>query len=77
MNKPIISERFDLDDIRAIREYNALRHAGMTPAEIVADTREGASSLMRLLQTHSPNNQVKVLSAGHAAIFDAPASCAL
>lgn len=30
MNKPIVSERFDVDDIRKIREYNSLRHINMT-----------------------------------------------
>ena len=39
VEEPEISERFDLDDIRKIREYNAARYEGMTPAEIVADTR--------------------------------------
>ena len=38
MNKPTISERFDIDDIRAIRDWNSLRHTGMTPAEIVSDS---------------------------------------
>lgn len=37
-----ISERFDIDDIRKIRSYNAERYAGMTPAEIVEITRVGA-----------------------------------
>ena len=32
MNKLIVSERFDVDDIRKIREYNSLRHINMTPA---------------------------------------------
>ena len=49
MNKPIISERFDVNDIRRIREYNSLRHINMTPEEIVADTKKNAASLMRKL----------------------------
>lgn len=32
-NEPEISERFDLDDIRKIREYNAARYEKMTPAK--------------------------------------------
>ena len=44
---PEISERFDQDDIRKIREYNAVRYEGMTPAEIVADTKAGAAGLAR------------------------------
>lgn len=74
MNKPIVSERFDVDDIRAIREYNALRHADMTPAEIVADTREGAAVLMQLLQNRSPQNRVRVVSSEQDSSLDAPAS---
>ncbi len=45
-NEPIISERFDLNDIRAIREYNAVKYEKMTPAEIVEDTRAGAAELL-------------------------------
>lgn len=40
--EPEISERFDLDDIRKIREYNSLRHSNMTTEEMIADIREGA-----------------------------------
>lgn len=43
IKEPEISERFDLDDIRKIREYNAARYEHMTPAEIVADTKAGAA----------------------------------
>lgn len=50
MNKPIVSERFDVDDIRKIREYNSLRHINMTPAEIVEDTKKGAAVLLERLQ---------------------------
>jgi hypothetical protein len=47
MNKPIVSERFDVNDIRRIREYNSLRHINMTPEEIVADTKKSAAELLR------------------------------
>lgn len=54
MNKPIVSERFDVEDIRKIREYNSLRHINMTPAEIVEDTRKGvAELLLRLKESKS------------------------
>ena len=50
MNKElIISERFDIDDIRKIRDYNAERYAAMTPSEIVADTRKGAEKVLKYL----------------------------
>jgi hypothetical protein len=50
MNKPIISERFDVDDIRKIREYNSLRHIQMTPEEIIADTKQGAQRVIKMLK---------------------------
>lgn len=50
MNKPIVSERFDVDDIRKIREYNSLRHINMTPAEIVEDTKKGAAEIIARLK---------------------------
>lgn len=50
MKEPEISERFDLDDIRKIRTYNAARYEHMTPAEIVADTRAGAAELLSILK---------------------------
>lgn len=49
MDKPILSERFDLEDIRKIREYNAARYLHMTPTEIVEDTRKGAADLIAKL----------------------------
>ena len=46
-----ISERFDIDDIRKIRDYNAQHYAGMTPAEIVASTRSGAEKVLKYLES--------------------------
>ncbi len=34
IKEPEISERFDLDVIRKIDEYNATRYENMTPAEL-------------------------------------------
>jgi hypothetical protein len=53
MNKPEISERFDVDDIRKIREYNSMRHINMTPEEIVADTKKGSERVMKMLKERS------------------------
>ena len=50
IKEPQISERFDLNDIRKIREYNASRYRNMTPAEIVADTKAGAAELLEIMQ---------------------------
>lgn len=47
MKEPEISERFDLDDIRKIRTYNAARYEYMTPAEIVADTKAGRQNFLK------------------------------
>lgn len=49
MDKPMLSERFDLKDIRRLREYNASRYLHMTPADIVEDTRKGAADLIAKL----------------------------
>lgn len=50
MTEPIVSEKFDVDDIRKIREYNSLRHIKMTSEEIIADTKKGAERIMELLR---------------------------
>ena len=50
MTEPIVSKKFDVEDIRKIREYNSLRHINMTPEEIIADTKKGAERIMELLQ---------------------------
>ena len=50
MSEPVVSERFDVDDIRKIREYNSLRHIQMTPEEIIADTKKGAERIRKMLQ---------------------------
>ena len=54
MSKPEISNRFDVDDIRKIREYNSLRHIHMTPEEIIAETQAGAEKIMRMLEQRKP-----------------------
>lgn len=40
MKEPEISERFDLEDIRKIRDYNSWRHSQMTTEEIIAEGRK-------------------------------------
>ncbi|MCD7708265.1 MAG: hypothetical protein LUI02_00150 [Clostridiales bacterium] len=44
-----ISERFDVDDIRRIRTYNAERYSNMSPSEIVSETHQGAEKVLKLL----------------------------
>ena len=40
MTEPIVSKKFDVEDIRKIREYNSLCHIKMTPEEIITDTKK-------------------------------------
>ena len=46
MDTPDISNRFDAEDIRKLREYNSLKHSKMTHKEILEDIRQGAESFM-------------------------------
>ena len=39
-SEPVISEKFDVENLRKIREYNSLRHIQMTSEEIIADARK-------------------------------------
>ena len=50
MKEPIISERFDVDDIRKIREYNAARYKNMTTEEIIREIHEGAEEVLAHLK---------------------------
>ena len=43
---PNLSNRFDAEVIRKLREYNSLRHSKMTRKEILEDIRQGAESFM-------------------------------
>ena len=45
MKYPNLSNRFDAEDIRKLREYNSLKHSKMTHKEILDDIRQGAESL--------------------------------
>lgn len=50
MSKPEVSSRFDIDDIRKIREYNFLRYIHMISEKIIAETQEGAEKVMQMLE---------------------------
>ena len=41
-----MSNRFDAEDIRKLREYNSLKHSKMSHKEILDDIRQGAESFM-------------------------------
>ena len=47
LKKPEISRRFDVDDIRKIRDYNSQRHSQMTRKEIVEDIRASAEEVIK------------------------------
>ena len=47
LEKPIISDRFDVADIRKIREYDAERHSHMTTDEIIAEVNGNAEKMIK------------------------------
>ena len=47
IKKPEISDRFDADDIRKIRDYNSQRHSQMSRAEVIADIKKGANEVIQ------------------------------
>ena len=47
IKRPELSERFDADDIRKIRDYNSQRHSQMSRAEIIADIKKGANEVIQ------------------------------
>jgi len=47
IKKPEISSRFDVDDIRKIRDYNSQRHSRMSHAEVIADIKKGANEVIQ------------------------------
>ena len=44
---PEISNRFDVNDIRIIRDYNSQCHAAMTSAEIADEVRTAAEKIIK------------------------------
>ena len=62
MNKPVVSDSFDLEDIRKIRDYNSMRHNAMTPSEIAADTKAGAAELIDRIKKRKTGKPVSLLS---------------
>ena len=47
IKKPDISSRFDVDDIRKIRDYNSQRHSQMSREEVIADIKKGANEVIQ------------------------------
>ncbi len=72
MDKPVVSPRFDLNDIRAIRDYNSYRHASMTHEEIIADIHEGAEEMLREIMNRPTRKTITILSADGSRIVEPP-----
>lgn len=49
MEKPILSPDFTMDDLYKLREYNSLRHKGMTFEEYKADINKGANEALEIM----------------------------
>lgn len=47
IKKPEISDRFDADDIRKIRDYNSQRHSQMSRSEVIDDIKKGANEVIQ------------------------------
>ena len=47
---PAISNRFDVEDIRKIREYHSMRYTNMTPSEIAEDIKRSTADSMKFLR---------------------------
>ena len=70
MDKPYVSERFDLEDIRRIRDYNSSRHIAMTRAEIVADVHNGAAKLMNDIINRPTRKPITILSGNRRTLMN-------
>ncbi|MBQ9538274.1 MAG: hypothetical protein IJU95_03300 [Treponema sp.] len=46
---PVLSPRFDVEDIRKLREYNSLRHINMTAEEIIAEIKADTADIIEQL----------------------------
>ena len=46
MVTPEMSNRFDAEDIRKLREFNSLKHSKMSHKEILDDIQQGAESFL-------------------------------
>lgn len=47
---PFLSERFDVDDIRTLRDYDSLRYMHMTPEEVRADIKKGSAQMLKAVE---------------------------
>ena len=61
LKEPELSPRFDVEDIRKLREYNSLRHINMTAEEIIEETRKATAGIIE--QLIKSGHVLKVVSA--------------
>lgn len=50
LEEPVLSDRFDLEDIRKLRAYNSRRYLHMTRQEILADIHQGAERFRKRIE---------------------------
>ena len=50
MTKPTLSDNFTMDDLRALREYNSLRHINMSREEISKEFAEGRERFLKQVE---------------------------
>ncbi len=68
MEEPELSPRFDVDDIRKLREYDSMRYMHMTSEEIIAETRKGAAKVLAMLEEQKERRGAIAESKGSAGI---------
>jgi uncharacterized protein YebE (UPF0316 family) len=49
MEKPVLSPDFTMEDLYKLREFNSLRHVGMTADEVIADINKGAREALEIM----------------------------
>jgi hypothetical protein len=52
MIKPEISEKFTMEDIRKIRDFNSARHNSMTRQQVIDDINGGAEKILKRLEEY-------------------------
>ena len=45
--EPVLSNKFSLEDIRTLRDYNSLRHLTMSASEIIAERRKSTEAFLK------------------------------
>ena len=61
LKKPELSPRFDVEDIRKLREYNSLRHINMTAEEYIAELKADTADIIEQLK--KSGNVIEVVRA--------------